>query len=43
MKYYSIQDKDGNRITDCWSLKHAKAMLKKLEGEDCRIIESEEE
>jgi hypothetical protein len=39
---YSIHDKDGNRITDCWSLKHAKSILKKLEGENCYIVESEE-
>lgn len=43
MKYYSIHDKDGNHITDCWSLKHAKCIMKKLEGEGCYIVESEGE
>jgi hypothetical protein len=36
-KFYSIW-KNGNRITDCFSLRHAKSILKKLNDASCEIV-----
>jgi hypothetical protein len=37
IKFYSIW-KNGNRITDCFSLRHAKSILKKLNDASCEIV-----
>jgi len=37
IKYYSIR-KNGNLITDCFSLRHEKSILKKLNDASCEIV-----